>query len=342
MSNFKYLAVLVLAISILLVSCGSTETLSTESEEPIHLKVHISNYLSVTPIYIAHEEGYFAEQNLEIEFVTLENSEQVVPLLASGQVDVSAAALTTGIINAIVRDQNIRVVAERGSFDPDGCTYSAILIPNDALESGRISDPSDLAGQPVRSTATGPTAFFFDAVLRPYGLSIDDTNLVNLPAPNVGVELSSGSIAAAAMVEPFVSSIVENGEAQIWYRAEEVIPEAVYGVLIYGNSILQNNREAGNRFMVAYLKGVRQYNEGKTEQNLQFFHDFTQLDFDVIESSCLPSINPDGRINFELGLDRFQQWALEKGHIDAALTREEFFDDSFVEYANQALGENAP
>ena len=342
MSNFKYLAVLVLAISILLVSCGSTETLPTESEDPIHLKVHVSNFLSVTPIYIAQEEGYFAEQNLDVEFIKFDSSSEVVPLLASGQVDISASGLSTGLINTIVRDQNVRVVAERGSYDPDGCTYSAILVSNDLLESGEISDPSDLAGKPVRSTSTGPTAFLLDTVLKDYGLSLEDVGIINMPQPSVGVELSRGSLYAASVAEPYVTSIVEEGNAQIWFRAEDVLPEAIYGVLVYGASILENNREAGNRFMVAYLKGVRQYNQGKTERNLELFHEFTQLDFDVIESSCLPSINPDGQINFELGLNRFQQWALEKGHIDAALSREEFFDDSFIEYANHYLEENSP
>ena len=62
----------------------------------------------------------------------------------------------------------------------------------------------------------------------------------------------------------------------------------------------------------------------------------------MLEAMCLPSINITGDIDFEVGLNLFQQWALDKGHIDAALTEDQFFDNSFIEHANQYLEKNTP
>lgn len=332
----------VLIVGLFLTSCGSEQSETPNAEEPVYLKVHISSFISVTPIFIAEQEGYFAEQNLEIEFVKYDAAGDVVALLASGQVDVSAAGLSSGLINAIARDQKIRVVADRGNFDPNGCTYSALLVSKMLLESGEITDPSDLAGKPIRSTTTGPTAFLLDNILTQYGLTLEDTETINIPQQNVGDSLSDGSIYAASVAEPYVTSIEQSGDGVIWYRGEEVVPHAVYGVLVYGSKMLEEERDAGNRFMVAYLKGVRQYNEGKTERNMELFQEFTQLDYEVLNEMCLPSISQDGRIDFETGFNAFQQWSLEKGHIDALLTQEDYFDASFVDYANQYLEENAP
>jgi sulfonate transport system substrate-binding protein len=116
----------------------------------------------------------------------------------------------------------------------------------------------------------------------------------------------------------------------------------VTGVVVFGPTILEDNRDLGNRFMVAYLKGVRQYNQGKTERNLEIISAFTELDSETLDAICLPTFTDDGRINFELGYATFQDWALARGDLDGALTKEELIDESFVDYANQVLDGNTP
>jgi NitT/TauT family transport system substrate-binding protein len=89
--------------------------------------------------------------------------------------------------------------------------------------------------------------------------------------------------------------------------------------------------------MVAYLKAVRQYNQGKTERNLEIMEEFTKLDQELLKMSCWMPMRSDGYINVESVLD-FQAWAVEKGYLDRPVTEEQFWDPSFVEYANQVLG----
>lgn len=88
--------------------------------------------------------------------------------------------------------------------------------------------------------------------------------------------------------------------------------------------------------MVAYLKAVRQYNQGKTERNLEILAEFTGLDRELLKRTCWLPIRNDGRINVESVLD-FQDWAAGKGFLDSKVTEEKFWDPSFVQYANQVL-----
>jgi NitT/TauT family transport system substrate-binding protein len=85
---------------------------------------------------------------------------------------------------------------------------------------------------------------------------------------------------------------------------------------------------------------VRQYNEGKTERNLDIIEEATQLDRELLSQSCWPPIHSDAEISVE-GMMDFQNWAMEKGYIDRVLSEDEFWDASFVEYASQALDESA-
>ncbi len=90
--------------------------------------------------------------------------------------------------------------------------------------------------------------------------------------------------------------------------------------------------------MVAYLKGVRQYNEGKTERNKELMVAFTGLEPELIEQLCWPTFRNDLLINTQSVLD-FQDWAIEKGLLDTKVTVEQFWDPSFAEYALSVVGE---
>ena len=88
--------------------------------------------------------------------------------------------------------------------------------------------------------------------------------------------------------------------------------------------------------MVAYLKAVRQYNQGKTERNLAILAEQTGLDQEFLKQACWPAIRDNGEINVQSVLD-FQAWAVEKRYLDNSVTENQFWDPSFVEYANQML-----
>ena len=59
------MAFTVLALALLATSCGGDDT-SSEIET---LKVAVLPVISFAPYYIADANGYFADENLEIEFI---------------------------------------------------------------------------------------------------------------------------------------------------------------------------------------------------------------------------------------------------------------------------------
>ena len=71
--------------------------------EPVKLKVLVAPFLGYAPFFIAMEEGYFAEQGLEIEFVKMGGTIEAIPALAQGKLDVLSGDISIGILNAIAR-----------------------------------------------------------------------------------------------------------------------------------------------------------------------------------------------------------------------------------------------
>ena len=106
--------------------------------------------------------------------------------------------------------------------------------------------------------------------------------------------------------------------------------------MAFGPSLLEDNPDAGRRFMVAYMKGLRQFSEGKTERNLEIMVAATTLDVELLKEVCWPSFRSNGYAPFD-GFTPFQDWAQNEGLLDGTITEDQYFDSSFVDYANKEL-----
>jgi NitT/TauT family transport system substrate-binding protein len=311
-----------------------------QQPEPVTLKVLLLPYLSYAPFFIAEEEGYFAEEGLQIEFVKMARSMDAVAALAQGDLDVFGGSVGVGLFNAIGRGAEIKFVANRGFIDPDGCGCYAFLVRRDLVDSGELNSPAQLRSRRIGLVGSGPESYWgylVEKLLHTAGLTLDDVEVQTIPVSVVSEALEQGTSDVVPVGEPHVTRILRTGHATLWKPAAQVTPGFQMGFMLYGPTLLHENPDAGRRFMVAYLRGVRQYNEGKTERNLEILTNHTGLDRELLNQACWPSMPDDGLMNPE-GILSYQAWAVEKGYLDDAVTEEEFWHPSFVAYANEVLG----
>jgi NitT/TauT family transport system substrate-binding protein len=334
--RIRWTTVLLLAASLALLTyaCGSPPAVPG-AQEPIHLKVTSQPYLSFAPYYIAQAEGYFAEEGLEVEFIEMQG-EQATPLLIQGELDVMAG-VGAYYLNAIARGAEIKVVADKGHIGTTGCSSGAALVRRDLFESGELDSVAELKGRSMQVRSATMEEYYLDKLLDPAGLTTDDLVLLDMPAPAELEAMAKGTIDLFMGSEPWTTRHLQSGNAVLWVPYNDLVPGYQHSTIVYGPSLLQTNPDAGRRFMVAYLRGVRQYNEGKTERNVEIMAEFSGLDKDLLQAACWFYIYDDGHVNVQSVLD-FQQWAVGKGYLDSVVPEEQFYDPSFVEYANQVLG----
>ena len=94
--------------------------------------------------------------------------------------------------------------------------------------------------------------------------------------------------------------------------------------------MLDNNRDAGLRFIRAYLSAKAQYDQGKTDRNIQIVAKYTKLDPELIRDSCWVSLHADLNVN-PTSVNQFQAWSVSRGYSDRAIGEAEFWDPSFVQ-----------
>ena len=337
MSNIRKCFLLGCVVLALLIGACTPGAKVQPTPEPVTMKVVVLPYLSYAPFFIAEDEGYFAEEGIEVEYVKLQTTPQAIPVLEQRQLDVMGASPTFGLLNAIARGAKLRIVADKGYLASDGCTYAAIVARRDLVESGELADAVQLRGRRIAFNPTSFGGYFLYKVLSTAGLTFDDIQPQDLTPPAQLEALTTGAIDLGNLAEPWVSRALKTGKASVWQPIQQVAPDFQLSMIVYGPSLLDDNPDAGKRFMVAYLKAVRQYNQGKTERNLEILAEHTGLDKVVLEKACWPALNDDGHIVPESLMD-FQEWAMQEGYIDSVVTQEQFWDGSFIDHANMVLG----
>jgi len=256
----EFLVVVFISMSVFIQPCFTAGE-EPQTSKPVALKVVRFPFLSYGPIFIAKEEGFFTEQGLEVEFLNMKES-TALQALALGNIDVWADIFTIGSLNAILRSADIRLVSDKGHFAADGCPSFGLIARKDLAQILDAGVRQQLKGRRFDVLAGSFEEYFVDKILSRAGPKPDEVVKLNVPQPPQMVAFVKGRLDFAVTFDPWVNRYKRSGHAVLLTGVQEVIPDFNYAFMRFGPSLLKKNPKAGRRFMVAFLKGLRQYNQG--------------------------------------------------------------------------------
>jgi NitT/TauT family transport system substrate-binding protein len=166
-------------------------------------------------------------------------------------------------------------------------------------------------------------------------LTTNDVDLVNMDYPSGVVAFKNGAIDAGVLTEPYITQALNTNSTVVLIPAQDYYPDFPY-LLYYGPVFLDKDPDLGRRFMVAYLQGAKQYNEGKTERNLAILGNYTKLDRELLNQSCWLPIDPNGDLPRQPVRD-YINWMYANRNITHNPDDDLLFDTSYVNYANGVL-----
>ena len=293
----------------------------------------VSTFISNALVFIAIEEGHFAASGIEIRQVVIRSDIEAWPALIAGQMDVNAGGFNAGLIEAIRRGARLRIVADKWHLGPADRTL-ALMVRQELIDSGRFRTLPDLQGLRVAAGIRGGVnERFWDRLLRDRAfLTREHVTFIQVPQAFVADALRAKVVDAALTGEPYVTRLENLGVAKVVVTGDEILPRAQLGAITYGPNLLSRNRGLGQRFMNAYLRGVRQYNAGKTERNLAIIRRFTGEDEALLRQMQWPFIHADGHLNVE-SIAAFQAWWVREGLLPQTLPPEQVVDLAFIRRA---------
>jgi NitT/TauT family transport system substrate-binding protein len=320
-------------------TAASTAPVTPTAAKLVKIRISMNPYTSFSPIYIAQEEGYFTEQGLEPEFVTFTSGSDItsVAMLQQRQLDVAGTGPASGVFNAVASSSELKIVADKGYLAEDGCTYLAVLAKPEWIAQNPTLTLAGLKGKRISLDPKNFSAYMFEKVLQPAGVGLTDMVTGDIKTTDLMAAVENGAVDFVSTAEPWLTRLTDTGKLVLWQDYKKIVPNMPFGFMMFGPSILVDNPELGKKFMTAYLKGIRQYNQGKTDRNVELIAKFTKLDPALIKRVCWPSIRSTGEVDLN-SLVTFEAWTVQKGIVDKPVTAEQLWDPEFVAYANQLLG----
>ncbi|GAA6181787.1 MULTISPECIES: ABC transporter substrate-binding protein [unclassified Shimia] len=199
------------------------------------------------PIIVAAENGYFAEQGLEVEIVAPADPSAPPRLVAAGQGDLAVS----------YQPQLHLQIHEGLPLKRVGTLVATPLNCLLVLQDGPIKSPADLKGKKVGYSVAGVEEAVLGAVLGKYGVSTDDIELVNVNF-SLSPSLMSGQVDAvigAYRNFELNQMDIEGVPGTCFYIEEEGVPS--YDELIYVANPETMDADKVARFMAATEKATQ-------------------------------------------------------------------------------------
>jgi NitT/TauT family transport system substrate-binding protein len=324
---------------------------AAQAAEPVTIRVGLASASSDVGFFIADKKGYFKQEGLNVSFLNFDSGAKMVAPLGNGQLEVGAGSPAAGLYNAIARGIDIKIVADKGSTPP-GYGYQPLLVRKDLVDSGRYKTLKDLKGMKIAGSATGSASTStLNEALKKAGLKTADVERVFLAFPQHVMALQNKAVDAAMTTEPSATKAVQGGYAVRVMGDDVIYPNHQLAVVLYSGAFIKSQPDAAKRFMRAYLRAVRDYNDALKDgkiagpnaaEVIAILTEYTNIKDAALYRTISPQgCNPDGAVH-QASLRNDLAFYKSEGQINGAVTVEQALDNSFVEAALKELGPYKP
>lgn len=308
------LLTLVILAALSLVACGG-------QEEPTNLRMAVLPILDTLPMYVADEQGYFADEDLTVEFIPVNSAAERDQVIQAGQAD--------GMINEILstlfynRDEpQITIVRYARVATPEYPQFRVLASGNSGINS-----LEDLKGRDIGISEGTIIEYSTDRLLQAEGLSPEDISTVAVPGiPDRMALLNSGELPAANLPDPLATLAMQSGATVI--VDDSSYPQYGHSVISFRTDVVEENPETIKRFLIAIEKAVEDINQDK-EQFSGLLAERNLVPEPVRGSYSVPDF-PTASVPPTSQWDDVLDWAQSKGYIEGSVEYEESVDDSYL------------
>ena len=205
------------------------------------------------PTYAAVEQGYFAEQGLEVNLVTTPSSVYQFEAFGRGEFDIAFTAFD----NVVAYDEG-QGVAKLDPLPDFRALMGATQIGLSAVVAPDVATAADLRGRTLALDAVGTGfAFVLYDMLARLGLPRDAYEPVPVGAtPERWASVKAGTHAGTITIEPF-TSLARAAGFKVLAESRDAFPSYQGGVVAGRRDWVEAHAQETTGFLTACLKGVR-------------------------------------------------------------------------------------
>lgn len=282
------------------------------------IRVAVIPVLDTLPLFIAQEQGYFAEEGLNVEFIPVASPIERDQLIITGEADAMITDLPgVALFNEV--QTLVQVVYISRLPQADGPIFRILAAPNSPLVT-----PADLSGVPIGVSEGTVIEYLTDRLLESAGVT-DIRNEV-VPAIPLRFELlMQGQLRAAMLPDPLAQAAIESGAVLIIDDTvfvpdpETAAPDTQsisQSVVVFIKPFIDRNPEAVAAFLRAWDRAVVDLN-ADPEVYRALFLEQVPVPESIQDTYVIPPF-PRGQITTEAVWDDYIAWLLDREIIEDA------------------------
>lgn len=296
-------------------------------------------FVSSSPIFIAQEKGYFAEQGLDVDLKFFRSAQPIAVAIAAKDADFGVTAFTAGFYNLASKGA-LKVIGAQ-LHEVKGYPGSAILASNKAYEAG-LTSVDKLPGHTFAMSQVGSSFhYMIGRVAEGAGFDIKDMTLKPLQSVgNMIGALKSGQVDSMIIVPHIAKPLDKAGAAKIIGWVADYAPYQVGGLFTSTVNVTEKHATV-EKFVKAYQKGIADYRaafidgEENQQEILTLIHKYVYKDQDAAKAlgkikNGAMYIEKDGRLDVA-DVYRQIEWHKAQGLVIKTTDPASIIDNSFIE-----------
>lgn len=319
----------------------STAAMSLGAAAADKITVAALPFVSSSPVFIAKERGYFADEGLDVDVRVFRAAQPIAVAVVSGDADFGVTAFTAAFFNLAGKGA-LKIIGAQ-SREEAGYEFSAYLVSNKAAEAG-FDSVKEYPGHSLGITQKGSSFHLMIGLLTDsLGFPLDKVKLVTLESvPNMIAALKSGQVDSIILPAHIAKSLQSSGAAKIIGWVHEHTPYQL-GAVFTSTRIVDQKDDTVRRFVRAYQKGAGDYADAFMQRDasgVRTFGDKATALIPVIQkyteakpediTGGAPFIDPKGRLDVKSVYDQVA-WFKQQGLVEDDVDPSKFLALDFIE-----------
>lgn len=256
-------------------------------EEAVPIDVAYIPVSSAAALHLGVQEGFFAEEGLDVTLVDAEPP-SMIPSVLSGEIDF---AFLNAPAVMVARENGLAVqgvaAASKNAPEPEDHFIQLVVHPDAGIES-----PQDLVGRTltVDTLYQLPHLSLLNA-LNAVGVDPSEVEFNELPYPSMPSAIEEGDAEAVLAGEPFTTLSERAGGKVLLSASEGQSPELAQSVMLASEEYIAENGDIVDRFVRAMDRSMA-YAEDNTDAVREVVTTFTAIEPELAQEIGLPGFQP--------------------------------------------------
>jgi len=275
----------VLRAALIAGAIGVVPVLAQQKAPPANVRGAIMPVTNFTPMLVAREKGFFAEQNLNVTWTTVPQGAIAIEAVYGGSAEVGGGSIFEPMV-ARGNGLDIVFLAASARIRPEKPDNSGLAVrTND-----KINGAKDLVGKKVSAgLINGPNYVHMREWLQRNGVDPGSVEFLEMPFPQMADALFQNRLDAVWNVEPFLTFMVRSGNARvIAYPYQENVPHMDITGYVAKESWVKANPEIALRFKRAIERATTYLVNASTEERNDWVAKYSGAKPEIVAAMNLP------------------------------------------------------